>query len=461
MNNINDFRTEVDLLGKKEIPKDKLYGVHTQRAVDNFKLSNRFVHKELITGFGYVKLACAITNKRINSWNENKKADAIIDACREMVDGKLDSHIIVDALQGGAGTSTNMNVNEVIANCAIKKLGGNYGDYTIVSVLDDVNLHQSTNDTYPTAFKIALIKGIKKLLVSVEDLKNALINLSIKFDNVIKVGRTQMQGAVLIKLGSEMKAYSACIERDIDRLSGCIESLSIVNLGGTAIGTGIGAPKEFIKSVVNDLSDVTSLNLKQANDLIDATQNADVFSNLSAMLKIFSGNLIKISNDLRFMSSDQYCGIGEIFLPEMQAGSSIMAGKVNPVIPEAVIHSALTAISNDVGINFACSGGNLELNPFLPFVADCLLNSIDLLSNASIMFKNKCIDNIQANIELCEKKKYHPTAIITSLLPILGYDKTCEISKTSRATGKSVVEVIVENNILTKEEIDDFLSKSC
>jgi aspartate ammonia-lyase len=364
---MDQTRTETDWSGEKQIPAGALWGIHTARAVENFPLSGRKVHPELITAFGEVKLACAQTNIQLGFWKDNsKKASAIEKACFEMSQGLLTEHILVDALQGGAGTSTNMNVNEVIANRALQILGKLPGSYEIISPLGDVNLHQSTNDTYPTALKIAAIRLLRLLEQNVFLLQESFQQKEKEFAHIVKIGRTQLQDAVLTTLGREMGAYAEAFNRDRWRIYKCEERLRVVNLGGTAIGTGLGAPRLFIFRVVDRLRENTGLGLARAENLIDATQNADVFVEVSGILKAHASNLLKISNDLRLLSSGPNAGLGEINLPPRQAGSSIMPGKVNPVIPEAVAQAAMKVMGNDLVITQACSSGNLELNPFMP-----------------------------------------------------------------------------------------------
>ena len=381
-------RSETDFLGEKQIPAGALWGIHTARAVENFPISGRMIHPELIKAFGEVKLACAQTNIQLGFWKENpEKQSAIEKASFEMSQGLLDEHILVDALQGGAGTSTNMNVNEVIANRALRILGNPPGSFEIISPLDDINLHQSTNDTYPTALKIAAIRLLRELEHNVLTLQEAFQHKEKEFAHVVKIGRTQLQDAVLTTLGREMSAYAEALNRDRWRIYKCEERLRVVNLGGTAIGTGLGAPKQFIFRVVDRLRENTNIGLARAENLIDGTQNTDVFVEVSGILKAHATNLLKISNDLRLLSSGPDAGFGEINLPAKQAGSSIMPGKVNPVIPEAVAQVAIRVMGNDQVITHACSSGNLELNQFMPLIADALLENLTLLNNACFIFR--------------------------------------------------------------------------
>ncbi len=452
-------RNETDLLGQKQIPADALWGIHTARAVENFPLSGRPIHPELIKAYGEVKLACAQTNIQLGFWKENpKKAAAIEKACFEMSQGLLNEHIIVDALQGGAGTSTNMNVNEVAANRALQILEEKPGSCDIISPLDDINLHQSTNDTYPTALKVASIRLLRLLEQSVLELQETFQQKEKEFAHIVKIGRTQLQDAVLTTLGREMSAYAEAFNRDRWRIYKCEERLRVVNLGGTAIGTGLGAPKKFIFRVTDRLRENTGIGLARSENLIDGTQNADVFVEVSGILKACASNLYKISNDLRLMSSGPDAGLNEINLPAKQAGSSIMPGKVNPVIPEAVSQAALTVFGNDQTLTQACSAGNLELNQFMPLVAHALLENLFLLNNACKIFKENCVIGITANAEICKKNVENSTAALTALVPQIGYSVAAKIAEISRNEKISLKEAAVKEGIISNKEFEDLIT---
>jgi aspartate ammonia-lyase len=455
--NMMTTNTEKDLLGEMEVPADALHGVHTARALQNFSLSSRKVDSALIKAFGQVKLACAMTNHELG-FIESAKFAAIEQACNEMISGKLDEYIVVDALQGGAGTSTNMNVNEVIANRAIQFLEGIPGEYEKIHPLDDINMHQSTNDTYPTALKAAAITRLKDLEKSLVKLLESFQQKEKEFADIVKVGRTQMQDAVLTTLGKEMGAYAEAIGRDRWRIFKCEERLRVINLGGTAIGTGITAPRQYIFKVTENLKKLTGIGLARAENLIEATQNNDTFVEVSGILNACASNLMKISGDLRFLSSGPDAGIGEINLPARQAGSSLMPGKVNPVIPEAVTQAALSVISNNNTITQAVSMGSLELNPFLPIVADKLLESLELLTNASAIFADKCINGITANKDKCENNLHNSTAVVTALIGKIGYEKAQEIAKASNKKGKTVKEIALEGEYITEEEFETLIT---
>ncbi len=452
------YRTEKDLLGEKQIPKNELWGIHTSRAVENFPISGNRIHPELIKAFGEVKLACAQTNNQLGFWENSIKAEAIEKASAEMSLGLLNEHILVDALQGGAGTSTNMNVNEVIANRALQIIGEPLGKYEIVSPLDDVNLHQSTNDTFPTALKIAAIKLLRELEQSVLDLQESFQQKEKEFAHIVKIGRTQLQDAVLTTLGREMSAYAEAFNRDRWRIYKCEERLRVVNLGGTAIGTGLGAPKQFIFRVVDRLRENTNIGLARSENLIDGTQNVDVFVEVSGILKAHATNLLKISNDLRLLSSGPDAGFGEINLPEKQAGSSIMPGKVNPVIPEAVAQAAILTMGNDQIIAQACSAGNLELNQFMPLIAHTLLESLTLLNNACKIFREHCVTGILANEDVCKKSVENSTAIITALIPKIGYNKASKLIQKAKKESLSIKETALKYGFVTDEEFENLIT---
>jgi aspartate ammonia-lyase len=456
---VNAFRTERDLLGELQIPAASLHGVHTARAVENFPLSGRPVPEELARAYGTVKLACALTNRALGWWRPDRpKAAAIEQACRELSEGTLAPHIVVDLLQGGAGTSTNMNVNEVLANRALELLGCEYGTYDRVSPLDDINLHQSTNDTYPTALKLAAIVGLKELEEQLVALQEAFQIAEKRFAGVVKVGRTQLQDAVLTTLGREMSAYAEAINRDRWRIYKCEERLRVVNLGGTAIGTGLAAPREFIFRIVGTLRELTGIGFARAENLVDATQNADVFAEVSGILKAHAVSLLKICGDLRLLGSGPEAGLGELRLPARQAGSSIMPGKVNPVIPEAASQVAMLVMGHDATIASACAAGSLELNPFLPLVAACLLESINLLARADEMLRRHCIEGLQADEVRCREHVDSSTAVATALLPALGYDRVCEAAVLARDAGRSVRDVVLEKAWLSASEYEALIA---
>jgi len=417
------------------------------------------VHPALIHAYGQVKLAAARTSRALDAWADDPaKADAIERACSEMAEGLLDEHILVDALQGGAGTSTNMNVNEVLANRALQVLGNPPGDYGRVSPLDDVNLHQSTNDTYPTALKLASIVLLHTLEERLVALQEAFQQKEKEFAHVVKLGRTQLMDAVLTTLGREMSAYAEAVSRDRWRVYKCEERLRVVNLGGTAIGTGLGAPREYIFRAVETLREQTGIGFARAENLVDNTQNADVFVEVSGILKACAASLLKISTDLRLLSSGPEGGLGEIELPAVQAGSSIMPGKVNPVIPEAVTQAALRVMGHDMQIAVAAGSGNLELNAFLPLLADSLLDSLSLLAGAVEILRSQCVRGMIANETRCRRNVESSTAVVTALVPSLGYTRAAEIAVKASEQGRTIREVVLELGVLGEEEFERLIS---
>jgi aspartate ammonia-lyase len=450
-------RIEHDLLGQRTVPADALYGIYTIRAMENFPLARRPVRAALIHAYGVVKLACARTNRELNCADE-AKADAIERACGEMHAGRLDQYVVVDALQGGAGTSTNMNVNEVLANRALQLLGRPPGDYYAVSPLDDLNRHQSTNDTYPTALRVAAITLLRGLEREVVALQEAFQQKEKQFAHVVKVGRTQLQDAVLTTLGREMGAYAEAFNRDRWRIYKCEERLRVVNLGGTAIGTGLGAPRQYIFRVVEHLREITGFGLARAENLVEATQNADVFVEVSGILKACASNLLKVATDLRLLASGPEAGLGEIRLPARQAGSSIMPGKVNPVIPEAVSQAAIAVMAHDQAITTACSLGNLELNAFMPLVADALLTSLDLLTNGCSIFRRLCVEGIEADEARCRAHVESSTATVTALVERLGYGTAQEVGRAALAEHKTIREILLVRGLLAAAEFDALIS---
>jgi aspartate ammonia-lyase len=455
----HEQRTESDSFGERSLPAQALYGIHTARALENFPLAGRTVHPALGRAFGDVKLACAVTNRTLGAWADDPaKADAIERACRELSEGLLDAQIVVDALQGGAGTSTNMNVNEVVANRALEVLGLTSGSYERISPLDDVNLHQSTNDTYPTALRLAAIRLLRVLEQNVVALQESFQRAEKKFAHVVKVGRTQYQDAVLTTLGREMSAYAEAMNRDRWRIYKCEERLRVVNLGGTAIGTGLAAPRAFIFQATEQLRALTGIGFARAENLIDATQNADVFVEVSGILKAHAVSLIKICTDLRLLSSGPDAGFGEIRLPARQAGSSIMPGKVNPVIPEAATQAAMLVMGNDSVIAAACAAGSLELNAFLPLIAHCLLENLELLAHADDLLRRHCVDGMEADEARCRAHVENSTAAATALVPALGYERAGEAARRAKAEGKALRALVVESGWMSAEAFDEAIS---
>ena len=454
-------RKEVDLLGSKEISNDNYYGIHTQRAIDNFQISNSNIgdFPTFIKGLIITKKACAAANREIGSIALDK-ANMIIDACDEIL-ANLSKYTVFfpsDVLQGGAGTSVNMNANEVIANVALEMNGYEKGSYDILNPNDHVNKSQSTNDAYPTGFRVALYFYINHLLEKINILTTQLDKKGAEFENVIKMGRTQLQDAVPMSLGDEFAAWSTNLKEEIKNLKRNRDLILEVNLGATAIGTGVNAPKGFTELSIGYLQQYTKASFVRAENLIEATSDCGAYVMISGALKRTSTKLSKICNDLRLLSSGPRCGLNEINLPEMQAGSSIMPAKVNPVIPEVVNQVCFKIIGNDVTISFAAEAGQLQLNVMEPVIAQCLFESVELLSNASVTLAEKCISGITANAEHTKNMVLNSVGLITFLNPIIGHHKGDEIGKEAAATGKSIQEIVLEKKLLTKEELDKILS---
>ena len=453
---IEGYRIERDVVGQLHIPEKAYYGIQALRAQENFKITGQKTDTELIKAVAEIKKACAMTNFEVGILEENKK-NAIIKACDEIIAGNLHDSFIVDPIQGGAGTSHNMNANEVIANRAIEILGGVVGEYKKVHPIDDVNEGQSTNDVFPTCGKIASIRLIMDLKKSLKKLQKALEEKAKEFDDVIKMGRTQLQDAIPIRLGQEFNAYAKAVSRDVKRMDQAIEVLEYINMGATATGTGLNADVNYLSKIVPNLSKVTGLKLKQVDDLIDGTQNLDCFAYASAMLRTCAINLSKMSNDLRLMSSGPLCGLAEINLPARQNGSSIMPGKVNPVIAEVVSQVAFNVIGNDVTITMATEGGQLELNAFEPVIFYTLFESARTLKGAVETLTENCVKGITANRERTKKMVDNSIGIITALVPHIGYNLASDIAKESLQTGVPVKELVLKSGAVTQEEIDKIL----
>ncbi|MFM6980353.1 MAG: aspartate ammonia-lyase [Micrococcales bacterium] len=451
-------RLEHDIVGELEIPEQAYWGIHTARAVENFPITGVSIghYHNLIKALAQIKAAAAKANYKVGALDQ-KRMQAIVDVCSEIEDGKHHRQFVVDAIQGGAGTSTNMNANEVIANLAIERLGANAGDYEVLHPLNDVNMSQSTNDVYPTAIKVALIYEIRLLMKSLTTLQNSYRAKGKEFAKVLKMGRTQLQDAVPMSLGQEFEAYAVTTGEDIERLGELIVLLSEINLGGTAIGTRINAPAGYVEAIRAELSELVGVEFSTAKNLVEATQDAGVFVTVSGVLKRVAVKQSKISNDLRLLSSGPRAGFNEINLPPRQAGSSIMPGKVNPVIPEVMNQIAFTVIGNDLTVTLACEAGQLELNAFEPVIARSLLMSITYLRQGCATLTKNCIDGITANEELLKASVVNSIGLVTALSPSIGYENATAIAKHAQATGNSVRKSALELGILTAEEFDALL----
>ncbi|MDR1854506.1 MAG: aspartate ammonia-lyase [Azoarcus sp.] len=452
-------RIETDTLGEFSVPADALYGIHTARALVNFPLSGRPCAPALVRGMALVKLACARTNTALGHL-ERETGEAIAAACLELAEGRddLSGAVIVDALQGGAGTSLNMNVNEVLANRAEEILGGKRGEYRRVHPLHHVNLHQSTNDVFPTALKVAATESLRRLEKAIAALQTAFQARERDFAAIVKVGRTQLQDACPLTLGAECSAWAEALGRDRWRVFKCEERLRVVNLGGTAIGTGLTAPRDYIFRVVDALREATRLHFARAENLVDATQNADAFVEVSGILKAHAVNLFKISSDLRLLASGPRAGLGEIRLPAVQVGSSIMPGKVNPVICEAVGQAALQVVAQDQAVTLAAQSGQLELNAFLPLLAHALLGNLELLERADTLFRTRCIDGLEADAGRCAELLEAALVHATALAPELGYEKAAEVAREALQERRTIREVVSGRDLLAPQTLDRLLS---
>jgi len=452
-------RLEHDLLGEREIPEEHYYGIQTLRAVENYAITGIPIshYPRLVHSLAFIKKAAALTNLELGLLPANL-AQAITQACEDILNGELLSEFVVDVIQGGAGTSTNMNANEVIANRALEHLGYPKGHYDVLHPLNHVNLSQSTNDVYPTALRLTLSMKMDGLITEMQALQDALHSKGGEFADVIKMGRTQLQDAVPMTLGQEFEAWSVTVGEDIARVRNAQALVREINLGATAIGTGLNAPAGYAGMVTSKLRELSGVPVVESQNLVEATQDTGAYVQLSGVLKRVAVKLSKISNDLRLLSSGPRAGLGEINLPPMAPGSSIMPGKVNPIIPEVVNQVAFEVIGNDLTVTMAAEAGQLELNAMEPVIAYNLFTSSDLLGRACRTLVRRCIDGITANREHCRQLVENSIGLVTALNPILGYDKATEIAEEALRTGKSVVEVVLEKRYLSREQLEQVLS---
>lgn len=452
----NPTRIEADSIGQHAVPVDAYYGVQSLRARENFPITGQSLHPRFIQSLAYVKKACAITNQTCHRLSEDV-AQAIVQACDEIINHQLQDAFIVDPIQGGAGTSMNMNINEVLANRAIEILGGQKGNYQLVHPNDHVNYGQSTNDVIPTAGKLTTYQLAQDLIQMLIQLEEALLDKAQAFDDIIKMGRTQMQDAIPIRLGQEFHAYATAIKRSRQRLENALDELLTVNLGATAIGTGLNADEHYFIQVVPELAKVSGLPVHQAEDMIDGTQHIDSFAYISSILKTLALALSKISNDLRLMSSGPKTGFNEINLPKKQNGSSIMPGKVNPVIPEVVNQVAFKVCGNDLTIAMAVEAGQLELNAFEPVTFFCLFESLTYLKQAIQTLIDNCLKDLTANRDRCHELVEQSVGTITALVPYIGYQAAADIAKEALTSDQSVKELVIEKGLLDQASLDHLL----
>ena len=454
----NATRRERDLLGEREVSASAYYGVHTLRAVENFNISGITIsaYPDLINALACVKKAAALANHDLGLLDE-KRSRAIAAACDEIQGGALHDQFVVDVIQGGAGTSTNMNANEVIANRALELMGHARGTYDVLHPNEHVNMGQSTNDVVPTALKVAAWFAISRLIEAMDQLRAAFEEKAREFQDILKMGRTQLQDAVPMTLGQEFSAYAVMLAEDMQRLDETKRLICEINMGATAVGTGITAHPEYAERVRKRLADITGIPLVTAPNLVEATQDAGVFVHLSGVLKRVAVKLSKVCNDLRLLSSGPRAGLGEINLPAMQAGSSIMPGKVNPVIPEVVNQIAFEVIGNDVTVSFAAEAGQLQLNAFLPIIAHSIFDSLTHLRNGCLTLSQRCVRGITANRDRLDEHMNRSIGIVTALNPYIGYANASEIAQEALRSGRSVTDLVLERKLLTKEKLDQIL----
>ncbi|KAA0099014.1 aspartate ammonia-lyase [Mycolicibacterium sp. P1-18] len=452
-------RIEHDLLGERELPDDAYYGIHTLRALENFAITGIPLshHADLVTALVSVKEAAAMANTELGLVAQ-RKGDVIVEVCREIRGGALRDQFVVDVFQGGAGTSTNMNANEVIANRALELLGHRRGDYHFLHPLEDVNRSQSTNDVYPTAIKTGLQKGISRLSAAITALAGAFSHKAVEFADVLKVGRTQLQDAVPMTLGQEVATFAVMLLEDVQRLDEAAQLITEINLGGTAIGTGVNTHPSYAGRVREHLIAVTGIQVCTASDLIEATQDVGAFVQLSGVLKRAAVKLSKICNDLRLLSSGPRAGFCEINLPPVQAGSSIMPGKVNPVIPEVVNQIAFRVVGNDLVVTMAAEGGQLQLNAFEPVIAHSLFETVELLTKACDVLRVRCVTGITANTERLAESVANSIGIATALNPYIGYTAATQLAADALARGRAVSDLAVEQGLISEERLAIILS---
>ncbi|WP_373818153.1 aspartate ammonia-lyase [Glaesserella sp.] len=457
---MSNTRIEVDLLGEREVPNEVYWGIHTLRAVENFNISKNTISDvpEFVRGMVMVKKATALANGELGAIPK-KIARAIVQACDEiLVNGRCMDQFPSDVYQGGAGTSVNMNTNEVVANLALEILGHKKGEYQYLNPMDHVNASQSTNDAYPTGFRIAVYNSVMKLISKIIYLQHAFENKSNEFSHILKMGRTQLQDAVPMTVGQEFKAFSVLLDEEVRNLKYTAELLLEVNLGATAIGTGLNTPEGYAPLAVKYLSEVTQLPCVLSEHLIEATSDCGAYVMVHGALKRTAVKLSKICNDLRLLSSGPRAGLNEINLPELQAGSSIMPAKVNPVVPEVVNQVCFKVIGNDTTVTFAAEAGQLQLNVMEPVIGQAMFESIEILANACVNLRDKCIDGITVNKEICEGYVFNSIGIVTYLNPFIGHHEGDIVGKICAKTGRSVREVVLERGLLTEEQLDDILS---
>ncbi|ODS29903.1 MAG: aspartate ammonia-lyase [Candidatus Scalindua rubra] len=453
----NQYRIEKDTLGEVKVPKKVYYGAQTVRALENFPISGTRPHPVFTKSMVYIKKAAAKVNNELGCLS-NDKSEAIMNAANRIIKGEFQDQFVVDVYQAGAGTSFNMNVNEVIANIAIEGLGGEKGNYSITHPNDHVNYGQSTNDVFPTAMRIAALLLLKELFSVVDELVDLLNEKTDEFDKIIKSGRTHLQDAAPIRLGQEFSGYADAVSKSVERIEKASDTLKELGIGGTAVGTGLNTHPDYAKKVVKELQEITNLDVRRATNRFEAMQSNAPIAEVSSTLKVFAIELIRIANDLRLMSSGPKTGLAEINLPAVQPGSSIMPGKVNPVIAEMLNMVCFSIIGNDLTITMASQAGQLELNVMMPVMQYKLLDSISIMTNALKVFTTKCINGITANEDRCYQYAVNSMAIVTALNPYIGYSNAAEVAKESLLTGESIREIVLKRGLLSEEKLNEILS---
>jgi len=453
----NKYRIESDTIGEAKVPKDSYYGAQTVRALENFPISGIRSHPVFTRAVVFIKKAAAKVNNELGCLSD-EKSEMIIKAADRIIGGEFHDQFVVDMYQAGAGTSFNMNVNEVIANIAIESMGGNKGDYSVVHPNDHVNFGQSTNDVYPTAMRIAGLLMLKELIPVMDELADALSRKADEFNLIVKSGRTHLQDAAPVRLGQEFSGYADTVAKSVERIENASASLHELGIGGTAVGTGLNTHPEYTNRIINELRRLTNLPVRSATNRFEAMQSNAPIAEVSSSIKVFVLELIRIANDLRLLSSGPKTGLDEINLPAVQPGSSIMPAKVNPVMAEMLTMVCFSVIGNDLTITMASQAGQLELNVMMPVMQYKLLDSISIITNALKVFVSKCVNGITANKEKCYQYAVNSFAIVTALNPYIGYSNAAEVAKASRLTGKSLKEVVLERGLLSEEKLDEILS---
>ncbi len=454
---VNVMRKEYDFLGEMEIPEDVYYGVQTMRAIENFRITGQTIDKDFVQSMAKVKKAAALANMSTGRLEESI-GKALVQAADEIIAGQMLDQFPVDPIQGGAGTSVNMNTNEVLVNRALEIMGQPKGRYDIISPNNHANMAQSTNDSFPTGIKVCVSTKSKKLIQALNRLADELDRKALEFKDVLKMGRTHLQDAVPISLGQEMGSYASSVRRGIRRIEAAVDGLHTINMGATAVGTGLNAEPAYIVDVARELSTVTGETYRTADNLIDATNNTDGFADVSSALKVTALVLIKMANDFRLMASGPRCGLNELKLPARQPGSSIMPGKVNPVIAEVLDQSCYQVIANDMAISLGVENGQFELNVMEPVIAFNLFNSMNYMTNAVNTFVEKLLIDLQANESQCADWLDHSVGIVTALLPHIGYENSAMLAKEAYNTGRPIRDIILEKGLLTKEKMEHILS---